>query len=482
MSRSATPPGVEYEPSRRSAALVLTALSLSMLLPSLSISIANVGLPSMAVALGASFHQVQWIVIAYLLSITTLIVGVGRLGDLVGRHRLLVIGIAVFTVATLLCGLAPNLLLLIAARALQGVGAACMMALTMASVGAIVPEHRTGSAMGLLGTMSAVGTALGPSLGGVLIGIFGWRAIFLAVVPIGVLTLALTLRISADTADGSTVRRFDTLGTALLAVTLGAYALAMTVDSFGPLSLGLLGIAGVGSALFAFTESKVAFPLVTLGMLRDPVLAVGLTTSTVVSAVMMTTLVVGPFHLAGALGLGPAAVGLVMSAGPAVSALTGVPAGRVTDRFGSGTMVIVGLVGIIGGALTLSVMPVAAGVLGYVLPLVLCTASYATFQAANNTAVMKDVAAQQRGLISGMLNLSRNLGLMTGASVMGAVFARAAGTRDVTTGTPAEIARGTHWTFAAAALLVGIGLALVLGLRRGRGDEYVSGSRRPSRR
>ncbi|WP_431949214.1 MFS transporter [Nocardia lijiangensis] len=437
-----------------------------MLLPSLSISIANVGLPSMAAALGASFHEVQWIVIAYLLAITTLIVGVGRLGDLVGRGRLLVIGIAVFTVATLLCGLAPNLFLLIAARALQGVGAACMMALTMASVGAVVPEHRTGSAMGLLGTMSAVGTALGPSLGGVLIATFGWRAIFLAVVPIGVLALMLTLPMWADTPAGSTARRFDVLGTVLLAVTLGAYALAMTVESFGPLTIGLLGVAGAGLALFGVTESKVAFPLVTLGMLRDPVLAVGLTTSTVVSAVMMTTLIVGPFHLAGALGLGPAAVGLVMSAGPAVSALTGVPAGRVIDRFGSRTMVIVGLVGIIVATLTLSVMPTSAGVLGYVLPLIVCTACYAIFQAANNTAIMKDVAAQQRGLVSGMLNLSRNLGLMTGASVMGAVFARAAGTRDVATGAPAEIARGTHWAFAVAALLVGVGLVLFLGLRR----------------
>ncbi|WP_435593383.1 MFS transporter [Nocardia sp. bgisy118] len=467
MSRSAAPPGVGFEPAgRRSPTWVLTALSLSMLLPSLSISIASVGLPSMAAALGASFNEVQWVVIAYLLAITTLIVGVGRLGDLVGRGRLLVIGIGVFTVATLLCGLAPNLFLLIAARALQGVGAACMMALTMASVGAVVPEHRTGSAMGLLGTMSAVGTALGPSLGGVLIATFGWRAIFLAIVPIGVLALTLTLPMSADTAAGSTPRRFDTLGTALLAVTLGAYALAMTVGAFGPLSIGLLGVAGAGLVLFGVTESKVAYPLLTLGMLRDPVLAVGLTTSTVVSAVMMTTLIVGPFHLAGALGLGPAMVGLVMSAGPAVSALTGVPAGRVTDRFGSRTMVIVGLVGIIGAALTLSVMPTAAGVLGYVLPLIVCTASYATFQAANNTAVMKDVAAQERGLVSGMLNLSRNLGLMTGASVIGAVFARAAGTRDVATGTPTEIARGTHWAFAVAALLVGAGLALVLGLRR----------------
>jgi MFS family permease len=439
-----------------------------MLLPSLSISIANVGLPDMAVAFDAAFNEVQWVVIAYLLAITTLIVGAGRLGDLAGRRRLLLSGITVFTIATLLCALAPNLPFLIAARALQGAGAACMMALTMAFVGETVPKDRTGSVMGLLGTMSAIGTALGPSLGGVLITIFGWRAIFLIGVPLGLVTLALTMRaLPCSSPARSSAGRFDIAGTALLALTLGAYALAMTIGgtSFGPLAIGSLIASGTGLALFVLVESRVSAPLLTLSMFRDPVLAAGLTTSALVSTVMMTTLVVGPFHLARALGLDPAFVGLVMSAGPAVSALTGVPAGRATDRYGADTMVIVGLGGVIGGTVMLSVMPTAAGVIGYVLPLVATTAGYALFQAANNTTVMKDVPAHRRGLVSGMLNLSRNLGLITGASVMGAVFAVAAGTSDVTAAASAEVARGTHRTFAVAALLVTFGLAVALALR-----------------
>jgi EmrB/QacA subfamily drug resistance transporter len=439
-----------------------------MLLPSLSTSIANVGLPTMAVAFDASFNKVQWVVIAYLLAITTVIVGAGRLGDIAGRRRLLLTGIAVYTLATLLCGLAPNLPLLVAARAVQGVGAACMMALSMAFVGETVPKNRTGSVMGLLGTMSAVGTALGPSLGGFLIAGFGWRAIFLVGVPLGLLTLALTMRVLPASAPSSARPRFDSLGTVLLAITLGAYALAMTIDgnSFGPLAIGLLIASGAGLVLFVFAERRVSSPLLTLSILRDPILATGLTTSALVSTVMMTTLIVGPFHLARSLHLEPAYVGLVMSAGPVVSAFTGVPAGRATDRFGTRAMVVVGLSGLIGGSLALSLMPVAAGVAGYVLPLVATTASYALFQAANNTAVMKDVSPQQRGLVSGMLNLSRNLGLITGASVMGAVFTAAAGTSDITTAAPAQEARGTHWTFAVDALLVALGLTVVLGLHR----------------
>ncbi len=172
----------------------LASLSLSMLMPSLDTSIANVALPTLARAFGASFQGVQWIVLAYLLAITTLIVSVGRLGDMIGRRRLLLMGIGLFTLASLLCGIAPTLWILIAARAAQGLGAAIMMALTVAFAGEAVPKARTGSAMGLLGTMSAIGTTLGPSLGGVLIAGPGWRAIFLVNVPLGILNLFLARR------------------------------------------------------------------------------------------------------------------------------------------------------------------------------------------------------------------------------------------------------------------------------------------------
>src|SRR3954462_15956077 len=167
--------------------LTLAGLSFSMLLSSLCTSISSVGLPALAQAFTASFQQVQWVVLAYLLAITTLIVSVGRLGDIIGHRRLLLIGIALFTAASTLCGVAPTLWLLIAARAAQGLGAAIMMALAMAFVGETVPKAQTGSAMGLLGTMSAIGTTLGPSLGGVLIAGLGWRMIFLVNLPLGIL-------------------------------------------------------------------------------------------------------------------------------------------------------------------------------------------------------------------------------------------------------------------------------------------------------
>lgn len=404
-------------PSRAAPAHgVLASLALCMLLPALAISSANIALPTLAAAFDTGPARVQWVVLAYLLATTTLIVGAGRLGDQIGRRRVLMVGIALFTAASALCAVAPSLPLLIAARALQGVGAAAMMALTMAMVGAALPKAQTGRAMGLLGTMSAVGTALGPSLGGVLIAGPGWPAIFAVNLPLGLLALAMAWRwLPADAGAGG-VKGFDVAGTLWLALTLAAYALAMTRH------LGLLAVAAIGLCGFLRTEARAASPLVPLQRLRDPALAAGLAMNALVSAVMMATLVVGPFHLSGALGLGAAAVGALMSVGPVASAFSGVPAGRLVDRLGARRMAQLGLAAMALGCGLIAALPASLGAMAYVGPLLIVTPGYALFQAANNTAVMADVAATQRGVVSGLLTLSRNLGLITGASAMAAVF------------------------------------------------------------
>lgn len=445
---------------------VLASLSLSMLLSSLGTSIANVGLPTLAQAFGASFQQVQWVVLAYLLAITALIVSVGRLGDVMGRRRLLLVGIFLFTLASVLCGLAPTLRLLIAARAVQGLGAAIMMALTMAFVAGTVPKERTGSAMGLLGTMSAMGTALGPSLGGVLIAGLGWQAIFLVNVPLGIVAWVLAHRcLPADCRGEKTGRaRFDNLGTLLLAVTLVAYALAMTLGrgSFGPLNGALVLTTALGAVLFVLAEAKAASPLIRLAMFRDPGFSASLAMNALVSTVMMSTLVVGPFYLARALGLNEALVGIVMAVGPLIAILSGVPSGRAVDCWGAPSMAIVGLIAMAAGAFALSVLASMFGVAGYVAAIVVLTPGYQLFQAANNTAVMANVHPDQRGVISGMLSLSRNLGLITGASMMGTVFALASKSPDIATAHPEAVANAMRITFAVSAVLIVVALAMAM--------------------
>lgn len=438
---------------------VLASLALCMLLPSLGTSIANVALPSLAEAFAVSFQQVQWVLLAYLLASTSLIVGVGRLGDLLGRRRLLIVGIALFTLASLLCGLAPGLGLLIAARAAQGLGAAILTALGMAFVGEAVPKAKAGRAMGLLGTMSALGTALGPTLGGLLIASLGWPAIFLINLPLGLLALALAWRYLPTARRETAADRgaFDLAGTLMLALTLAAYALAMTLGRgrfFGLLNGLLLLAAVLGAGLFVWVEARATSPLIQWARLRDPLLGRSLAMSALVSTVMMATLVVGPFYLAHALGLVPLWVGLVMSAGPLAAALVGVPAGRMVDRWGARGMSLGGLMGMAGSCLALGLAPGVLGIAGYIVPSVALTAGYALFQAANNTAVMADVGPEQRGVMAGLLNLSRNLGLISGASLMGAIFAFAAGTANFAVATAAAVGLGMRTTFIVATLLL----------------------------
>lgn len=464
MSKTITATGGEEQTSP--VRWVLASLSLSMLLSSLGTSIANVGLPNMAQAFDASFQAAQWIVLAYLLAITTVVVSAGRLGDMLGHRRVLLAGIVLFTAASILCGVAPALWMLIVARAVQGIGAAILMSLTVALVRETVPSERTGSAMGLLGTMSAIGTALGPSLGGVLIAGHGWRAIFLVMVPLGILNFVLARRYLPAHGQRARIDRngFDRLGTLLLGLTLAAYALAMTAGGgrFDRTCVTLLLAAVLGGSLFVRVEARVPSPLIRLTAFRNAVLSTSLAMNALVSTVMMATLVVGPFYLSRALGLNEALVGIVMSAGPLISALSGVLAGRFVDRFGAPLMVRSGLIQMALGSCALSVIPAMCGTAGYIAAIAILTPGYQLFQAANNTAVMTNVSPDQRGVISGLLNLSRNLGLVTGASVMGAVFTLATMTTDVTTARPEAVASGMQITFAVGTLLIAAALACAL--------------------
>lgn len=342
-----------------------------------------------------------------------------------------------------------------------------MMALSLALVGETIPKSQTGSAMGLLGTMSSVGTALGPSLGGVLIAKLGWEAVFFVNVPLGAVAFVLAQRALPDHPVQARAHRegFDVAGTSLLALTLAAYALAMTLGRgrLGPTNVALLIAAAVGAAVFFRVEARVPSPLAPPEALRDRGLRASLLLSALVSTLMMGMFVVGPFYLSGALELDPARVGLVSSVGPIVAAATGVPAGRVADRLGPLRLTRIGLAIML---LALAILSVTSGVLGYAIPIALLTFGYALFQTANNTAVMMQVAPERRGVVSGMLNLARNLGLVTGASAMGAVYAWASAARDTTLARPEAVTSGFRATVAVAALLVVV--ALFVAMRRAR--------------
>lgn len=449
------------------ARAALVALALSMLLASLGVSIANVALPAIASGLETSFQWAQWVVLSYLMALTICITACGRLGDLVGRRRILLAGLLIFTIGSLFCGIAPSLPWLIVARAFQGIGAAALMALTIAMVRDAIPEARVGRAMGLLGTTSAIGTALGPSLGGVLLSGPGWRWVFLVMVPLGLFSWALAARALPPAAghDRLDLGRFDLAGTGSLALALAFYAFAMTLgdEGFGPLNWALLAAAVMAALLFLRVERRVASPLVQLQRvsLRTP-LARHLMMNVVVAAVMMSTLVVGPFFLSRGLGLDAFSLGLVMAIGPVISIFTGVPSGQLVDHVGASRVLCVGLTCMTVGAFALALLPESLGLSGYIAAILVLTPGYQLFQSANNTAVTAKADKEERGVISGLLSLSRNFGLITGASVLGAVFAAFSGGADAAA---VQVERGMQATFLVAGLLLGLALILALRLR-----------------
>ena len=445
----------------------MTALAPAILLSALGVSIAAVALPTLARTFGASVGGVQWVVIAYLMATTVTIVLAGRLGDLFGHRPVLLAGIALFSVASAVSALAPGLGLLVAARAVQGIGGAILMALPVSLVRESVSTERMGSAMGLLGTTTAVGTALGPTVGGFVIAGFGWRASFAGLAVFGALVFVLALRFIAAAPARTGKTRAGDLGlpsAMALGVALMGYALLAAGGPagvpVGPVPLALVTAASL--AAFVWIERRARVPLVPAAVLRQRSIGLALGMNVLVTTVMMSTFVVGPFFLAFALHLNEALVGLVMAVGPATAALSGVPAGRITDRFGGRRVALVGLCQMIASLVALALLPRAFGVAGYVVALMFLTPGFQMFLAANNTTVMFAAPPDRRGTLSGLLGLSRNLGLMTGASAMGAVFAVALGPVGVTEAPEAAIGYAFTVSYLVATGLVVAALVLAL--------------------
>ncbi|QFT97668.1 Multidrug resistance protein stp [Roseovarius sp. THAF8] len=453
----------------------LITLAAATLTASLGISIASVLLPKLTQVFSATVSGVQWIVLIYLMSITIAIVPAGRLGDLYGHRRVFTCGLLIFIVASVLCATAPDLGVLIAGRALQGLGGAVLIALPMSMARDLVPTERLGTAMGLLGMTSAAGTALGPSLGGGLLSWSDWRMAFWLLAALGTATLilAVTALPRNPATRVASIKELDLPGTFVLAIALSAYALATSGDAAGILiqPMMLFAVALIGVALFVIVETRVSSPLVPLRLLRDRTTCIGFVMNMTVGTVMMSTLVVGPFFLAFSLGLNVALVGLVLAVGPAVSALSGVPAGRLTDRVGASRVILIGLLQAVFGLLCLAFLPLFFGVGGYVVALVVLTPAFQLFLAANNTLVMVGSDKKQRGRLSGLLGLSRNLGLMTGASAIPALFVGFLGTGNVAEASARDVAHAFSLTFVVAASLAMVTLSLAIygraGLSRG---------------
>lgn len=441
----------------------VAVLCLATLMSAIDTGIVTIGLSTIEKVFHADFASVQWVVLSYLLAVTSLIVGIGRIGDIFGKKKLFIFGIGLFTVTSLLCGMSRSIYELILFRAFQGIGGAILISLSFAIVGDLVPREKMMNSMAALTATLPIGFALGPSLGGLLISSFGWRSIFFVNVPIGVIAFLLSMRFPPIPISEKT-RKFDLIGMILLAVTLTAYILSVTLAENQGLSrtVALLIAATVlGLAIFIIVEKKTKIPLVHLDMFKDAVFSASLVISIILYAILNGYGVILPFYLQQARGVSTFIAGLLMMTGPVGCAVFTPIAGIAANRFGNAKVMTCGILIMGIGVFVMSTFGLSTGTVTFAVTMFLTNGSLAFFQTPNNTFIMTLARPEQRGLTSGLLNLSRTVGQTTGTAVMG-VFYFFLHSHSVITASPESIVGGIRNTLLIAALVMAFDFLLAL--------------------
>lgn len=454
----------DQEQNKSSSKTTLFSLACALLMPTLGVSITNVALPDLAHSFNASISSVSWLVISYLVSVVTFIIGAAVLGDIFGRKPLLLLGIGIFSVASFICAISVNLSMLVAARMIQGLGAALILSQTLALASSAQPK-KIGSAMGLLSTTAAIGTALGPVVGGFLLEIFGWQSIFWTMFALGCVSFSLNslfipnalLKLSGRYKD------YDFLGTLLLGFACLLYALSMTLHSpmLTTSNLMLLAGAALVFTLFLIRQHKCKAPLIKLTFFHNKLRNVTLAANFFVDLVAMSTLVIGPYFLTYRFGVSGLDLGILMAIGPFLSACSGYPAGKLVDLIGAKRVMFLGLSCMFIGILCFAFLPILFGLAGYIAALFVLTPGRQMFLTSNHSYVMSGAAQNEKGLASGVLNLVKNLGLMTGASMMVGVFASQLPTENIAVSTRQELEAAFTSTFILASAFIGVLLLCV---------------------
>ncbi len=479
-------PAREGDPTRTAASGkwgVMTAVGLSILMATLDVNIVNVSLPTLVTELRTDFATIQWVILGYVLVVTSMTLSVARLGDMWGKRTLFAGGLSLFTLGSLLCGLSPGVYWLIGFRMLQGLGAAVTQALGAAIVTESFPSSERGKAMGLIGGTVSVGLAAGPALGGVLIGTLGWRSVFLVNIPVGVLAVWATLRFVPSTPGEGKGQGFDFTGAVLVLFLMGTYALGMTLGQrlgFGHAgSLGLLSTAALLLVAFVSVERRLTAPMVDLEVFRNRLFSINLLMGWLVFIVVGASFTL-PFYLEKVKAFSPEVVGLLMMIIPLSMGLVAPLAGSLSDRFGSRGVSVAGLIVCVWGCLGIGGLNQDVGMLGTALRLVPLGAGMGLFQSPNNSAIMGAVPQRRLGLASGLMTLSRTLGHTTGIPLAGAAFtawvvgsAGIPGLTDVAEAPAPALVAGLSGVYRTAALIIAAAtllavVALYLDRRRTR--------------
>lgn len=417
---SEAPVCVEHSIDER---IVLTVLIVGTFIAPLDSSIVNIALPAIAADFGARIAAAGWVATAYVLTTASLVLTMGRLGDILGLRRVYVTGFLVFGAGSAACALAPALGWLIAARVLQATGAAAMFASGPALVTRTFAPRRRGWALGWISLSVSAGLTLGPALGGVLVGSFGWQSVFLINIPLAVIMAALARRLLPE--DCRRSEPFDIAGSALAALALTTLLLALSeVDRSGLASvsvLGALAVSGAAATAFVLVERSKAHPMLDLSIFSGRRVSSGVVAALCSYASLFAVTFTMPFYLLSARGIEAQNAGLLLTATPISMALFSPLAGRLSDRWGSRGLSTFGL-----GWLALSLLGATRLGVDTPLPFVALTlfsvgTGLSVFQAPNTAAILRAVPHRQAGIGSALVAQARNLGMALGIGITAAI-------------------------------------------------------------
>jgi EmrB/QacA subfamily drug resistance transporter len=462
--------------------LILTSVSLGSLMSTLDGSIVNIALPSIQTDFGIDLTTVEWVVVAYLLVVGSLLLPFGRLGEVLTFKRVYLVGFAIFTLASLSCAASPNELSLIGSRVVQAVGAGMMMAMGPAIVAHTFPPNERGRALGLNGVSVSIGLSLGPALGGVLTQVATWRAIFLINAPIGLLAILWAAHILPDEEKGRE-QRFDVAGAILSGVGLFSLLLALSEgQSWGWTSpaIVLLLAAFVGfGVLFLLAERRSIQPMIDLALFKIRPFSAGLASVVVAFAGLFTATFLLPFLLQQARGFSPIEAGLLLTPVPITMAVVAPLSGALSDRIGPRLPASIGMAIMVLGLLSLTQLPVNFTLPDLIWRLVLLGIGQGLFMSPNSSAVLGSVPRPRMGTASGTLAQMRVNGQALGIALSAAIVAiRMPVHLGAAVGPPTVAVRNValadsiHDAFAIAALICCIGI--VASLVRGSAAHHES--------
>jgi len=412
--------------------VVLLVVSLGFFMTLLDLTIVNIAIPNLITKLHASLDDVLWVINAYALVLAVLVITAGRLGDLIGPRIMFATGIAVFTVASAACGLAPSAGWLIGFRAVQGLGAAMLMPQTLTIITNTFPAERRGAAFGVWGAVAGVATIAGPTLGGLLVTAFDWRWIFFVNLPIGVLVLVLTFVIIPDLRLGRR-HRLDIPGVLLASAALLAICYGLvegqkydwgTITSFISIPL-ILGVGVVLLVAFLVVQKLMQGrePLVPFAVFRDRNYAVTNWVSGVLAVGMMGIFLPFTIYLQSVLGFSALKAGLAMAPASVVSMFVAPVAGRMTDKIGGKFILMSGLLLFAAGMGWMALMAhPGASWQSFLVPLIVAGLGMGCIFAPLITVAMRNIDPRMAGAASGVLNTVRQVGQVIGVAAVGALL------------------------------------------------------------